>query len=278
MKRTRLLDRLCALHPDRSREELLSLVLCGDVRVDRARIRDPQERVRADAAVSIERDRYVGRGGLKLEYALAAWHLPVRGRVFLDAGASTGGFTDCLLQHGARAVHAVDVGHNQLDYRLRTDDRVIVHERTNIMHVEVLEPPPHAAVADLSFRSLRGAARSVVDLTTERYAVLLVKPQFEWSDPPAGFSGTVPAEAIGMILSQTLTDLVDERLALYALEESPITGRSGNREFLLLAGEPGSIAARDSRPVAELVAAALAEEPTRGRRPEPRRPGDDVTS
>lgn len=257
MKRARLLDRLCALYPDRSREELLSLVLCGEVRVEGACIRDPQERVRADAAVSIERDRYVGRGGLKLEHALVAWHLPVHGRVFLDAGASTGGFTDCLLQHGARAVHAVDVGHNQLDYRLRTDERVIVHERTNIMHVEALDPAPHAAVADLSFRSLRSAARRVVDLTTDRYAVLLVKPQFEWSDPPPDFSGTVPADAIGMILSQTLTDLADERLALYALEESPITGRNGNREFFLLAGDSGGVDGREPRAVSVLVRAAL---------------------
>ena len=257
MKRARLLDRLCALHPDRDREELLSLVLCGDVRVDGARIRDPQERIGPDAEVSLERERYVGRGGHKLEHALSAWRLPVRDRVFLDAGASTGGFTDCLLQHGASAVHAVDVGYNQLDYRLRRDGRVIVHERTNLMHVDSLDPPPHAAVADLSFRSLRGAGRRAVDLTVERYAVLLIKPQFEWSDAPADFSGTVPEAALPGILTGTLGALVDEDLALFALEESPITGRAGNREFLLLAGEPASVAGRGRRTPAELVNAVL---------------------
>lgn len=258
MKRARLLDRLCALHPDRSREELLSLVLCGDVRVDGSRIRDPQERIGAEAAVAIEHERYVGRGGVKLERALELWELPVDGRVFLDAGASTGGFTDCLLQRGARAVHAVDVGYNQLDYRLRRNERVIVHERTNIMHVAALDPVPDAAVADLSFRSLRGAARHLVDLTADRYAVLLIKPQFEWTDAPADFSGTVPAEALDGILARTLDALGDEGLALFAMSESPITGRSGNREFLLLAGERGSLAAREPQPAAALVDAALA--------------------
>lgn len=259
MKRAQLLDRLCALHPDRTREELLSLVLCGDVRVDGARIRDPRQRVDAEAIVALERERYVGRGGVKLEHALDAWNLPVDGRVFLDAGASTGGFTDCLLQRGAVAVHAVDVGYNQLDYRLRSDDRVIVHERTNIMHLESLDPRPHAAVADLSFRSLRGAARRVVDLTVERYAVLLIKPQFEWSDAPADFAGTVPTAALASILSRTLEGLLEESLAPFELEESPITGRRGNREFLLLAGDPDALASREPRRSSQLVETVLAD-------------------
>jgi 23S rRNA (cytidine1920-2'-O)/16S rRNA (cytidine1409-2'-O)-methyltransferase len=237
MRRARLLDRLCDLHPDRSREELLSLVLCGDVRVDGACIRDPREPVRSDATISVERPRYVGRGGVKLEHAIRAWSLPVAGRVFLDAGSSTGGFTDCLLQHGARAVHAVDVGYNQLDYRLRDDARVHVHERTNVMQIDALDPRPHAAVADLSFRSLRGAARRIVDLTTDGLAVLLIKPQFEWEDAPPSFDGTVPDEEIAAILRATLDGLRDEGLLACALEESPIRGRKGNREFLLLTGD-----------------------------------------
>lgn len=233
----RLLDRLCDLHPGQTREELLSLVLCGEVRVNGARIRDPREPVGSADTIAIAKDRYVGRGGYKLDHALETWRLAVAGRVVLDAGASTGGFTDCLLQHGARAVHAVDVGHNQLDFRLRSDPRVILHERTNVMNLDELNPPPAYAVADLSFRSLSGAAGHVVGLTTDRAAVLLVKPQFEWIDAPAEFSGTVPDGELPAILGAALKALADEGLVLRGLLESPITGRKGNREFLLLTVE-----------------------------------------
>jgi len=239
MSRIRLLDRLCELHPESEREELLALVLCGDVSVEEERLRDPRALVARDARVSIATEeegprRFVGRGGLKLEHAIRAWNLDVRGRVFVDAGASTGGFTDCLLAHGARHVHAVDVGYNQLDYRLRRDERVEAHERTNIMHVSSLDPPADAAVADLSFRSIRGAARHLVELTRERWAVVLVKPQFEWDAPPESFDGTVPDAELGRIVRSTLEGLVEEGAFPAALLESPIRGRKGNREFLVL--------------------------------------------
>jgi 23S rRNA (cytidine1920-2'-O)/16S rRNA (cytidine1409-2'-O)-methyltransferase len=250
MARIRLLDRICELNPEDDRERLLSLVLCGDVRVDGERVRDPRRSVSRDAVVQIAgRDvqsdgdasaadrlerRYVGRGGLKLEHALATWTLPVEGRVLLDAGSSTGGFTDCLLQHGARIVHAVDVGYNQLDYRLRVDERVIVHERTNIMHVDALDPPPRGAVADLSFRSLRGVASRILRLVGGTWAVLLVKPQFEWQAPPPEFDGTVPDELSDAILEETIDALIGEGIVVAGVEESPIRGRKGNREFLVL--------------------------------------------
>ncbi len=239
MARIRLLDRLCELYPESDREELLALVLCGDVSVEEERVRDPRALVVRDARISIATDesgppRYVGRGGLKLDHAIREWHLPVSGKVFLDAGASTGGFTDCLLAHGARHVHAVDVGYNQLDYRLRRDERVEAHERTNIMHVSSLDPPADAAVADLSFRSIRGAARHLVELARERWAVVLVKPQFEWDAPPDSFDGTVPHAELTPIVRLTLEALVDEGAFPAALLESPIRGRKGNREFLVL--------------------------------------------
>lgn len=239
MTRRRLLDRLCDLHPRRDREELLSHVLCGDVVVDDERVRDPRREVAADSTVRIAPDparRYVSRGGLKLERALSTWELDVSDAVVLDAGASTGGFTDCLLQHGARTVHAVDVGYNQLDYRLRRDPRVIAHERTNIMEVNGLEPPPTAAVADLSFRSLRGAAAHLWMLVDRSWMVLLIKPQFEWANPPPEFNGTVPDAAVRPVLEHTLSGLAGEGIPLSALIESPVRGRRGNREFLLLAG------------------------------------------
>jgi 23S rRNA (cytidine1920-2'-O)/16S rRNA (cytidine1409-2'-O)-methyltransferase len=233
----RLLDQLCDQFPAMDREALLARVLSGEVVVDGEHIRDPSYQPEADAVIRIEAPaRYVSRGGLKLEHALRAWNLPVEGMIYADAGSSTGGFTDCLLQHGARLVHAVDVGYNQLDYRLRRDERVIVHERTNIMHVDRLDPVPQAAVADLSFRSLRGAASHLLALVSEHWAVFLVKPQFEWADAPAGFDGVVAEEAIPAILAGTLRGLAEDGLPLCALERSPITGRKGNTEFLLLAG------------------------------------------
>jgi len=257
MARIRLLDRLCELHPESDREELLALVLCGDVAVDEERVRDPRALIARDARIStaIAEDgsrEYVGRGALKLEHAIRSWNLPVRGKVFVDAGASTGGFTDCLLAHGARHVHAVDVGYNQLDYRLRSDARVDSHERVNIMHVTSLEPPANAGVADLSFRSIRGAARHLLELTSEGWAVVLVKPQFEWDAPPASFDGTVPEAEVARIVRVTLEGLVDERAFPAALLESPIRGRKGNREFLVLIRAEESSATVD-RLVGELT-------------------------
>lgn len=263
MPRIRLLDRLCRLYPELEREHLLARVLCGEVRVGAECVRDPRSYVEHDAAVSIVTRRYVGRGGIKLEHAIAFWNLPVEDAVMLDAGSSTGGFTDCLLQHGARLVHAVDVGWNQLDYRLRTDERVQVHERTNIMEIRALEPAPESAVADLSFRSLRGAATRVFSLSGSNWAVLLLKPQFEWLQPPDDFNGTVPSERLPEILTETLEALDREGLPLVDMCESPIRGAKGNREFLLYIGQPGAgpsgeAGARESRTsVSQLVTKAI---------------------
>lgn len=263
MARMRLLDSMYARYPEHTREELLALVLCGDVIVEGERIRDPRHPVRPDAVITLARDldearaRYVSRGGAKLEHALRVWRLPVEGRVFVDAGSSTGGFTDCLLRHGARAVHAVDVGYNQLDYRLRTDERVIVHERTNIMHTQHLDPAPQAATADLSFRSLRGAASHLLHLVGRRWAVLLIKPQFEWDAPPDGFTGTVPGAEIPEILRTTLEALEEEEIGLVGLEESPLRGRKGNREFLVLVAGADGLDELRSRSLTPRTAAEL---------------------
>ncbi len=239
--------------------------------VNGERIRDPALRVAADALIEMpSRQRYVSRGGEKLHAALEEWSAPVRGKVFLDAGASTGGFTDCLLQFGARAVHAVDVGYNQLDYRLRRDSRVIVHERTNLMHLESLDPPADAAVADLSFRSLRGAARKLLSLSGEGWAIVLVKPQFEFASAlkragagrspgsrgrgrspvrgrsaprdVADFNSATNFEAgvvrdpdvLQEILLSLRRDLAADGITVQGELASPVAGRRGNREFLFL--------------------------------------------
>lgn len=154
-----LLQALREQFPSLSTDELTAQVVCRRVWVDDQVVTDPKQVIARSAKLVIDQSRpYVSRGGYKLEGALQAFGLDVKGLVLLDAGSSTGGFTDCLLAHGARLVHAVDVGYNQLDWKLRSDERVVVHERTNIMGVEELSPTPDAATCDLSFRSISGAA------------------------------------------------------------------------------------------------------------------------
>ncbi|MEI8093564.1 MAG: SAM-dependent methyltransferase [Spirochaetales bacterium] len=227
-----LLDLLVRLYPEQERERLFSRILCGEVQVDGSTLKDPKVPVPSDAEVVLSARKFVSRGGFKLDPVLEAWNLPVKGQVFLDAGSSTGGFTDALLQRGALLVHAVDVGTAQLDWKLRSDARVRVHEGTNVMSLSSLDPPPDAAVADLSFRSLRGAARKILELTTGGWLVALVKPQFEWVGAPADFTGIVPEEQVAAILASLQTDLVGEGVWVQAWQASSLRGRKGNQEYL----------------------------------------------
>lgn len=230
-----LLELLSRQYPGYGREQLKAFVDCRQVSIEGETCTDARSVYPSGSTVDLHIPKYVSRGGLKLEHALAAWHLDVNGLIMLDAGSSTGGFTDCLLQNGAKAVHAVDVGYNQLDYKLRTDDRVIVHERQNIMLVESLDPRPDAAVADLSFRSITGAARHILSLTRNGWLVSLVKPQFEVPKGYDEFSGVVDdRDLLHRILTDVISSLRQEGLGLYGLEESPIQGKKGNREFLAL--------------------------------------------
>jgi len=232
-----LLGLLQERYIDYTKDELYAFVLCGNVVVNGERNRDPRGIVPTDASIELSGGgRFVSRGGDKLARAIELWKIPVEGRCFLDAGASTGGFTDCLLQNGATVVHSVDVGYNQLDFRIRNDSRVRVHERTNIMAVtaEDLEPPPDAAVADLSFRSLSGAASQLLRLTREGWAVALAKPQFETHGEIPGFAGVLADEGLIMgVLDSLWSNLEREGVRVKAITESPIRGRKGNREFLL---------------------------------------------
>ncbi len=240
MRRVTLLDLAAQQFPGVSREELYAHIACGELRSALGRHRDPKEIVPDSTRLSIEQARFVSRAGYKLEAALDLWILPVEGRVWLDAGASTGGFTDCLLQRGARAVHAVDVGYNQLAYSLRIDPRVHVHERTNVRDVRSLDPKPAAAVIDLSFRSLRGVVGAVLSLTLERWGIALLKPQFELAHEiergrPGETDGVVrDARLVRDLLENVTRALRDEGVHVRATLDSPLPGRSGNREVLLL--------------------------------------------
>ncbi len=215
--------------------------MCSEVLVDGTVVHDPGAPVHRDARLEIIRERFVSRGGEKLAAALTAWNLPVAGRVWLDAGASTGGFTDALLQHGAAQVHAVDVGYNQLDYRLRNDPRVIVRERTKIQDITSLEPVPAAAVCDLSFRSLRGVLAHILSLTVEGWGIALLKPQFEaaaemrWGRRAAvGLDdGVLDRRFREEVIEGTVRDLREEGIVVERRIDSPVPGRRGNLEVLV---------------------------------------------
>jgi len=233
MKKRPLLEVLRELQPGSDRERLLARILCGEVRVRGARVRDP--RFPADAAeVSLERRRFASRGGLKLDGALRAHGPPVEGLCLLDAGCSTGGFTDCLLERGASRVIAVDVGYGQLDWRLRGDPRVTLLERTNILSLtpDNLPALPDGAVADLSFRSLRQAAAHLLSLTRQRWLVALVKPQFEWRSPGEEFRGVVRDPQVRRsVLLDLARDLGGEGVFVRRVAEASPAGARGNREY-----------------------------------------------
>ncbi|MCF7940964.1 MAG: TlyA family RNA methyltransferase [Spirochaetia bacterium] len=232
-RRRALLQLLCERYPDIERERLLAMIMCRDVAVDGGRITDPRLPVAVDALIELHEGGYVSRGGIKLQHAIRTWDLEIRGNVFLDAGASTGGFTDALLQHGARAVYAVDVGYNQLAYSLRSDRRVTSMEQTNIMHVDGLEPAPAAAVADLSFRSISGAASHILGMCTLGWMVALIKPQFELNHELTEFDGVIrDPEDVQRVMMKVFAQLKEEGVGVVSCIRSPIRGAKGNVEYL----------------------------------------------
>lgn len=233
MKKVPLFQKLKYDYPGIDEKELYAMILCGEVLVENQVFKDPKATVPGDSLLELNTKKYVSRGGFKLEKAIKLWEPPVKGSIVLDAGSSTGGFTDCLLQNGALSVYAVDVGYNQLDYSLRTNPAVFVMEKTNIMHVETLDPAPRWAVADLSFRSIRSAASHIINLTSEKFLIALVKPQFEWENPDDSFSGVVSSsEKIIEIAEGVIDELVSESAYVLKAAASPVSGRKGNRELL----------------------------------------------
>lgn len=242
-----------------SRTAAARLVGEGRVRVGGMPATTPARRVDAATPVVVASDgpRYVSRGGTKLAGALDAFSVAVEGRVALDAGASTGGFTDCLLQRGARRVHAVDVGRGQLAWALRQDPRVTVYERTNVRTLDAdrLGERVDLVVADLSFISLRTVAPALLACATDDAEfVLLVKPQFEAGPARVGRGGIVRDPAVhAAVLSEVAAGLADAGLFVTAVVGSPIRGADGNREFLVRADRVGPALAA---PALEAVARA----------------------
>jgi 23S rRNA (cytidine1920-2'-O)/16S rRNA (cytidine1409-2'-O)-methyltransferase len=182
--------------------------------------------------------KYVSRGGLKLEKALDTFQLDPTGKVAIDVGSSTGGFTQCLLDRGARLVYAVDVGHGQLAWKLRNDARVVVMERTNIRHLTTLPEQPECAVIDVSFISLRLVLPPLVPLllaAPTTWVVALVKPQFEAGKAEADRGGGIISDpAVHQRVLNDLQTWIPQHtpLRIQHIIDSPIRGRDGNREFL----------------------------------------------
>jgi 23S rRNA (cytidine1920-2'-O)/16S rRNA (cytidine1409-2'-O)-methyltransferase len=222
-----------------SREKAHALILAGQVSVGGRRDRKPGESVPIDSQVEvIEKMPYVSRGGWKLAAALDHFSIDVTGKVCLDVGSSTGGFTDCLLQRGAARVWSVDVGHGQLDWRLRNDPRVVVQEGVNARYMRPEDFPEKfsLAVCDASFISTTLLVPAIASLLEPGGAmVILVKPQFEVGREQVGKGGIVRDPELHRSACERVRTAV-EALGYHAdIIESPILGAEGNREFLLYA-------------------------------------------
>lgn len=236
---------------------MAGLVLVNDEPVDKSGMKVART---ADIKVKGALHPYVSRGGLKLEKAIRKFDIDLNGRVMLDIGASTGGFTDCALQNGASYVYAIDVGYNQLDWSLRQDERVNVMERTNFRYTEpadLVGPPPTFASIDVSFISLKLILPALSTLLSVGSGIVaLIKPQFEAGREKVGKSGVVRDSAVHRdVLRTVLTAAAELGYSLQDITFSPITGGEGNIEFLAYwtwSAEPNA-AIPDDAALAELV-------------------------
>ncbi len=232
-----------------TRERAQALILAGRVLVNEQKIEKPGTSVGGDTTVRLlgEDLRYVGRGGLKLEAALAQWNINLTGRFCLDVGASTGGFTDCMLQHGAARVLAVDTGYGQIAQKLRDDPRVELRERTNARKLEPGDLPPGISflAMDVSFISATLVLGPVVQAMQHHgspvEAVVLVKPQFEAGRGAVGKGGIVRDPAAHQAsIERVRSSLLSLGATGIECMDSPITGAEGNHEFLLHAELPAA--------------------------------------
>jgi 23S rRNA (cytidine1920-2'-O)/16S rRNA (cytidine1409-2'-O)-methyltransferase len=222
-----------------SREKAQALIMAGEVLVDGQKAAKAGQLVARESRIEVTAKlRYVGRGGLKLEGALQHFGIEVTGLVAADFGSSTGGFTDCLLQAGAARVHAIDVGTGQLDWRLRNDPRVVVHEGINARYIELtdLGEPVDLAVCDVSFISatlILPAMVRVLKNVSGTSVIVLAKPQFEAGKGQVGKGGIVRDPAQHEAACAKVRACAEELGFETQIMESPITGAEGNKEFLL---------------------------------------------
>lgn len=221
----------------RSRSRAQAIIMAGDVLVDGRMVDKAGTKFSLDVDITVkEKPPFVSRGGKKLAGALDTFNLDISGRICADVGASTGGFTDCLLQNDVQRVYAIDVGYGQLAYKLRTDERVTVMERTNARYVEALDEPIDLAVIDASFISLQLLLPAVIKwLKPQADIVALIKPQFEAGRDDVSKGGIVnDAEIHERVIREVASFAQSLGLHIAGLMRSPIEGaKSGNTEFLI---------------------------------------------
>ena len=226
-----------------TREKAKRSVMAGLVLVNQERIDKPGEKVAIDGVITVKGNicPYVSRGGLKLKKAIDLWEIDLTNQIVIDIGASTGGFTDCSLQHGAKLSYAIDVGYNQLDWKMREDERVISMERTNFRYVTLEDLPagqPTFSCIDVSFISLKlilPVLRTL--LAKEGQIVALIKPQFEAGREQVGKKGIIRDKKVHLsVLHDILGFITELDLSLLHLTYSPIKGGEGNIEFLVHIG------------------------------------------
>jgi len=243
-----------------SRAKAQALIMAGQVRVDGEMAFKPATAVSEGSEIQVESGpRYVSRGGEKLEAALHAFHLKVGGRICADVGASTGGFTDCLLQHGAARVYAIDVGKGILHWKLRNDPRVVLLEDTNARHLKQLPEPVSLVTIDASFISLKVLLPVVRDWLQEGEVVALIKPQFEAGrrEVARGKGVIRDREIHRQVLSNVLAFAQTHGWQVQGLIRSPILGPKGNTEFLAWLINANTIQTNDLNP---LIEAALSSD------------------
>ena len=235
---------VCEQNPEFSRSRAQAFIMSGSVYVDGQKEMKSGTMFPEDTVVEIRDNslRYVSRGGLKLEKAITEFDVDLNGKVCIDIGSSTGGFTDCMLQNGAAKVYAVDVGKGQLAYKLRNDPRVVVMEKTNIRYVKPEDLPEKAAFAsvDVSFISLKLVVpAALVLLDQNKELVMLIKPQFEAGKEKVGKKGVVRDPAVHTeVIESVIGFAVDAGFEIRGLDHSPIKGPEGNIEYLLYIRKP----------------------------------------
>ena len=230
-----------------SRTRAQALILAGVVFTGEQRVAKAGDTVREDAPLEVrgQDHPWVSRGGLKLDHALEEFGIDAAGAVAIDVGASTGGFTDVLLSRGAARVYAVDVGHGQFAWKLRSDDRVVVLEKTNARHLtaEQIPEPVDMIVCDASFIGLETVLPAPMGFTAPgAHLVALIKPQFEVGKGRVGKGGVVRDPALHDEVCETIRDWLAGEMGwrVVGIEQSPITGPKGNIEFLIVARKPDS--------------------------------------
>lgn len=235
-QKKRLDERLLELHPQLSRTQVQSYIMQGKVMLDGVPCTKPGKQVTEESEIlfSYEEPRYVSRAGFKLEKALDEFSVDPKGLIVLDAGLSTGGFTDCLLQRGAQKVYGIDVGYGQVHDKIRNDPRVMVMERTNLRDLNNLPQKVDLVTLDLSFISVIKVIPAVKKLmTAQAQLIVLIKPQFEAERHEVGRGGIIKDPEIHQkVVQKVLNALSQEGFVNKGIIESPILGAEGNKEFL----------------------------------------------